>query len=169
MPNRIIKESFFLDDRIALLSDFEFRVWIGLMTTADNYGSGDARPAIIKGRLFALSSDIRRDDVMLALHGIEDAGLITFSEDDGKPIYTLTDFGKFQPEDGRHTKEYREWRDSVFRRDNYTCQMCGKRGGTLNAHHILRYRNSENRRTDIENGVTLCAECHRLVHHKEGR
>lgn len=83
MPNRILKESFFLDDRIALLSDFEFRVWIGLMTTADNYGSGDARPAIIKGRLFALSSDIRRDDVMLALHGIEDAGLITFSENGG--------------------------------------------------------------------------------------
>ena len=38
MPNRIIKESTFTSDRIASLTDFEFRLWIGLITQADDAG-----------------------------------------------------------------------------------------------------------------------------------
>lgn len=69
----------------------------------------------------------------------------------------------------RYTKEYSEWRTSVFERDDYTCQRCGKRGGKLNAHHIERYRDCIERRTDVSNGVTLCEDCHRLIHRIEGR
>lgn len=169
MPNRIIKESFFTDERVASLSDFEFRVWVGLMTIADGYGSGDGRNAIIRGRLFALDEAVGKEDIGLALQGIEDAGLIRFSFPNDKPVYSLVDWGQFQPDEGRRTKEYKEWRDAVFQRDNYTCQRCGKRGGALNAHHILRYRNNESHRTDIDNGITLCTECHKSVHREEGR
>lgn len=169
MPNRIIKESFFTDDRIASLTDFEFRVWLGLLTIADIYGTGDARPSIIRGRLFALNDDVCKDDVGLALQSIEDSGLVTFSTRDGKPIFTLVDWGTFQPDEGRRTKEYRAWRDAVFVRDNYTCQRCGKRGGVLNAHHIIRYRDSVTNRTSIDNGITLCSKCHKLIHHEEGK
>ena len=169
MPNRIIKESFFTDDRVASLSDFAFRVWIGLMATADGYGSGDARSKIIKGRLFPLDEDVRSDDVSLALQMIDDADLIEFSYRDNKLIYTLVDWAFFQPDEGRRTKEYKEWRDAVFRRDNYTCRRCGQRGGALHAHHILRYRDHAEGRTDIDNGITLCSECHKIVHHEEGR
>lgn len=169
MPNRIIKESIFTDERVASLSDFEFRVWVGLMTLADIRGTGDGRPAIIRGRLFALNSDVSRRDVDTAIQKIKAAGLLTISQCDNKPTYTLCDWGSFQPDEGRRTKEYREWRDAVFKRDNYSCQRCGKHGGTLNAHHIIRYRNSESMRTDINNGITLCEKCHRIVHKEEGR
>ena len=74
----------------------------------------------------------------------------------------------YEPLKRRATKEYKEWREAVFKRDNYTCQMCGQHGGKLNAHHIERYSKCVERRTDVSNGVTLCESCHRLLHKMEG-
>ena len=33
----------------------------------------------------------------------------------------------------------RLWRSDVFKRDDYTCQICGRRGGNLEAHHIKKF------------------------------
>lgn len=61
----------------------------------------------------------------------------------------------------RTTKEYRQWRKSVYERDNYTCQCCGDdSGGNLNAHHIENFSSNEENRFDISNGITLCSNCH---------
>jgi 5-methylcytosine-specific restriction endonuclease McrA len=57
-------------------------------------------------------------------------------------------------------KEYKEWRLSVFIRDNYTCQTCMKRGGDLEAHHIKPWAQFEDLRYDVNNGQTLCETCH---------
>lgn len=57
--------------------------------------------------------------------------------------------------------EYREWRTSVFKRDDYTCQECWTRGGELNADHIEPYCLNKELALDIDNGRTLCVECHR--------
>lgn len=66
----------------------------------------------------------------------------------------------------RHTDlNYRRWFKSVFRRDNYTCQCCGKHGTRINAHHLDGYDWCEEKRLDIDNGVTLCEECHKEFHH----
>lgn len=67
----------------------------------------------------------------------------------------------------RASTAYVNWRQSVFERDNYTCQHCGKRGGTLNAHHIKPYAKYKELRTDVDNGITLCEECHRKIHRKK--
>ena len=72
----------------------------------------------------------------------------------------------------RHYPEYYQWRNSVFTRDNYTCQHCGVAGGDLNAHHIKPYAKFKELRTDVNNGITLCKTCHSLEHnrlHREER
>lgn len=74
------------------------------------------------------------------------------------PYYKRTD--KKQ----RHSIQYETWRTSVYKRDNYTCQDCNKRGGKLNAHHLNSFKFYPNERYNIENGITLCMTCHRLRH-----
>lgn len=69
-----------------------------------------------------------------------------------------------EPDRQRHTLEYVEWRKSVFERDHYTCAICGQVGGELNAHHIRPFATHEELRFDIDNGITLCKECHKKVH-----
>lgn len=63
--------------------------------------------------------------------------------------------------------EYQEWRTKVFTRDGYTCQKCGVKSsqGTtvyLNAHHIRPYAICPELKLDINNGITLCSDCHKL-------
>lgn len=60
----------------------------------------------------------------------------------------------------KNTIEYKLWRESVFKRDNYTCQHCEKRGGKLNADHIKSFRDYSELRLDLGNGRTLCEPCH---------
>ena len=47
---------------------------------------------------------------------------------------------------------------------DYTCQMCGTRGGRLHAHHIAPVWLEPSRARDIGNLITLCEDCHRSVH-----
>lgn len=57
--------------------------------------------------------------------------------------------------------EYILWRIAVYLRDNYTCQMCGERGGKLNADHIKPWALYPSLRYAIDNGRTLCVSCHK--------
>jgi len=64
----------------------------------------------------------------------------------------------------RSSRKYSLWRKSVFKRDNYICQNCGKRGNKLNAHHIKSFSEYTELRFDISNGKTLCLSCHENIH-----
>lgn len=61
------------------------------------------------------------------------------------------------------TKEYKGWRKSVFTRDNFTCVLCGKRGGPLEADHIKPWAYFPDLRYDTYNGRTLCRDCHKTT------
>lgn len=65
----------------------------------------------------------------------------------------------------RKGKEYLEWRESVFERDNYTCTECETKGKKLHAHHIVRWEDDKSLRININNGITLCTSCHNKHHH----
>ena len=69
----------------------------------------------------------------------------------------------------RKNYKYSKWRDSVLERDDYKCKMCGKSEDEtiLNVHHIIRYADNEELRTDVDNGITLCYECHKKIFGKE--
>lgn len=66
------------------------------------------------------------------------------------------------------TLRYKEWRAAVFERDDYTCQKCGRRGITINAHHIESFSGNPELRTELNNGVALCTDCHNEFHHIYG-
>lgn len=57
--------------------------------------------------------------------------------------------------------EWKKLRKKVFERDDYTCQLCFARGGTLNADHIKPYLFFPDLRLKITNIRTLCVSCHR--------
>lgn len=67
----------------------------------------------------------------------------------------------------RHSVQAVQWRKEVFTRDNFTCQICGKVGGNLNAHHIKKWADYPELRYEVSNGITLCERCHRDVHRKK--
>ena len=54
---------------------------------------------------------------------------------------------------------------ACLNRDNYTCQCCKTKKGTLNAHHIV-YRSNGGADT-LDNLITLCKECHNKLHDGE--
>lgn len=96
------------------------------------------------------------------------------------PMYGIQRFGKENPnykiekteeerEVGRLIEGYGVWRKHVYERDNYTCQCCGDdRGGNLTAHHLDGYSWCKEKRTDVENGITLCEKCHKQFHKEYG-
>lgn len=78
--------------------------------------------------------------------------------------------------------EYKLWKILVFTRDSRVCQSCGVRGSKktiLNAHHIDHFAHILSRFEidtldkalacpalwDIDNGITLCSDCHKEHHY----
>ena len=58
-----------------------------------------------------------------------------------------------------------KWHHKIFKRDNYTCQICGdNKGGNLESHHIFSFINYPEERYNLDNGITLCSRCHHLIH-----
>ena len=93
---RIIKASAFTSDSVANMSDFQFRLWVGLITHADNVGRGDARPAILKGALFSLRDKVRAQDIEQGLVALANNGSIFLYEVAGKPFYAFPNWQAHQ-------------------------------------------------------------------------
>lgn len=74
----------------------------------------------------------------------------------------------------RQGVEYKLWREKVFERDNYTCVLCkipSQKGNRkeINADHIKPWAYFPELRFDLENGRTLCVDCHKQTDTYMGR
>ena len=87
MPNRIIKESIFTSDKVSQMTDFQFRLWVNLIAYVDDYGRGDARAAVIKGRCFPLREEVKISDITSALSALERIGCIHVYSVKGKNYF----------------------------------------------------------------------------------
>jgi len=83
--------------------------------------------------------------------------------------HNLTDEDRLK---NRYISGDSNWTSSVKRKSDYTCQCCGYVGkpkdGSLHSHHLNNKFNFKEQRIDIENGISLCKECHKLIHKKFG-
>lgn len=65
--------------------------------------------------------------------------------------------------------EYKEWREKVFKRDNWVCQKYRIKGCYLHPHHIQNFAEYPELRFDVNNGITLSKQAHDEFHKIYGR
>ena len=69
-------------------------------------------------------------------------------------------------QDIRKSPEYQRWRRDVKQRDEGACRVC-RVHLNLHIHHIKPLEKYPDFATEIDNGITLCGNCHALLRGKE--
>ena len=70
-------------------------------------------------------------------------------------------------QNNRNTPEHRQWRREVLRRDGNACRECDEEHNNSHVHHIKPLEKYPDLATDIDNGITLCGNCHTRLKGKE--
>jgi len=69
----------------------------------------------------------------------------------------------------RRSSRYKTWHKECLKRDGFTDQKTGQKGGKLEVHHINNFADFPELRFDIANGVTFSKDSHRGFHKKYGK
>ena len=69
-------------------------------------------------------------------------------------------------QDIRKLPEYQRWKRDVRQRDGDACRVCGVHLN-LHIHHIKPLEKYPDFATELDNGITLCGNCHALLRRKE--
>lgn len=108
-------------------------------------------------------------------YGVPNYGAI-YSKEHTKELSSSWKGGIKNSRSERSSIEYRYWRTNIFQRDKYTCQCCKAKNHkglnksiTLVAHHIFNWKDYPDLRYSVDNGITLCEECHKNFHIMYGK
>ena len=96
MPNRVIKEEIRTSRKVNNLSDLEFRLWIYLITYADDFGRGSADPELLRGILFPRRKGITEAQIQTLLDSLANTGMVILYTVDGEPYFYFPNWGKHQ-------------------------------------------------------------------------
>ena len=95
MPNRILKESICTSDSIDRLSWLEEVTFYRLIVNCDDYGRMDARPPILRARLFPLKT-LTDKQVQSAIESLRSAGMIDLYKVDGRSYLQIRQWARHQ-------------------------------------------------------------------------
>lgn len=154
----IFSKSIILNDKFDRLSSSAKLLFFYMLLYADKNGIVNGIKSIAKGA-GCFYSDISE---------LENAGYIKPNNDEFMTyiIVCWEENNKNNDKELRLTYSYRKWRQAVLERDCYKCQICGKTDNLV-VHHIKPFAKYKEIRTDIDNGITLCSDCHRKYHKGE--
>lgn len=96
MPSRMIKDSIRTSKNVNSLTDFQFRLWIHLITYVDDFGRGSADPELLSSLVFPRRRSVSEKQIQSALKSLESKGMITLYESDGEPFFYFPKFGTHQ-------------------------------------------------------------------------
>jgi hypothetical protein len=99
MPNRILKESICYSEDINKLKPDEEIFFYRLIVNCDDYGRMDARPAILKSRLYPLREHMKSDDIkryLKKLSELKPEPLIILYENNGVQYIQMSKWEKHQ-------------------------------------------------------------------------
>lgn len=96
MPNRIIKESIRTSKTVNNMTDFQFRLWVYLITYVDDYGRGSADPELLKGFVFPRRKRASESDIEKALAELAGMGCIHLYKVDGESYFCFPNWSDHQ-------------------------------------------------------------------------
>lgn len=96
MASRVIKESIKTSRNVNALSDFQFRLWIHLILSADDYGRGNADPELVKNLAFPRRKGVTEKQLSDALHVLANLGMVNLYEVDGEPYFYFPKWSEHQ-------------------------------------------------------------------------
>lgn len=96
MPNRIIKDSIRTSKTVNTMTDFQFRLWVYLITYVDDYGRGSADPELLKGFVFPRRKGVTESTIEKALLDLANSGSVILYEVDGEPYFCFPNWSDHQ-------------------------------------------------------------------------
>lgn len=96
MPNRILKDTIRTSRNVNGLTDFQFRVWVYLITYVDDFGRGSADPELLKGLVFPRRKNVTEGQIQKAVHDLANIGMISLYEVDGEPYFYFPNWSSHQ-------------------------------------------------------------------------
>lgn len=145
-------ESFASDSRVQMLSEADQRRLVMVLCIDCKYQKSLIADADMAWRLRITKDEWEQTKRTLVAHGLID--------EQNKPTYD----GAVVPALRPSAKDWREIRNRIFERDDYTCVYCHKRGGRLQCDHVVPVTRGGDHSDD--NLVTSCEACNRAKRDK---